>query len=265
MPADEGLSWRKIVVATVVAFFAALGTYAFTVTRDTFERTIVIEDPFPPPEPLSARLLVEGPDPFGGAAFVTSPLVTDPDRTIDDLTREDAIYPAYRQKLGQWSDIATAFHAVRIELRTPLETPVVVTDIVPRILERTEPKHGWYLAEGGCGIGFNAIRKAVVDFDLATPVVDFSSPADGESGTFTLTEDHVEVFEITAWTRDHYVEWVYDFHYTTSEDTGVLTVDRLGIPFKLSSEIGSRGFRPVNSADNPFRRMFHWDTGIESC
>ncbi len=264
MATDDRLSWRKIGVATVIAFFAALGTYAFTVTRDTFERTIIIEDPRSA-EPLSARLLVEGQRPFGTKFFVSSPLVIDPARMIDDLTREDAIYPTYREKLGRWSDIATAFHAVRIELRTPLATPVVITDIVPRILERTEPKQGWYIAEFGCGVGFAAIRTAAVDFDADEPVVDFSSPADGESGTFTLTEDHVELFEITASTRDHYVEWVYDFHYTTRDETGILTVDRLGTPFKLSSEIGSRGFRPSVDDGPPFRRVFQWDTGIDGC
>lgn len=246
--------WRQAAWVVATASLAAAGAYLFTLSRS------VVEDAVDGP-PLRVRVVGER-DFLTERPLVVSALVTDPARTVADLTADDVEAFGWYATTHGWSDVATAVHAIRLEFRTDEAGPVVIERIVPRLVARAAPKTGWFIARGGCGV--LPIRRAGLDLDAPTPTVTPRAADGARLAKLFVTRDEVEILQVEAVTERHYVEWVLDVEYSASSGTGSLRIDDDGAPFKLSSEVGSAAYR-LDWQTRSFERHPAWDDGIDMC
>jgi hypothetical protein len=132
------------------------------------------------------------------------------------------------------------------------------------LIERTAPLDGWYVASPGCG-GL-AVRTALVDLDARRPEVqlldDTGAPA--KNLTLFVTRTNIEAVEIQASTEKSMVDWNLELFYSGANGDGSVTVDDGGKPFRVTTESGSDGYRPVGATK--VKREHAWDAnGIAAC
>jgi hypothetical protein len=181
---------------------------------------------------------------------------------------------------AEWSTWAQAHHGVDgsrqivdLELRGRTDEPVTVTGIDVTVLERRAPVHGWYLARlvGGCGE--EALRLAEVDLDAPTPSVTYRSNGmarETQRLLLSVTRTDQEVVQLEANTDKSLVEWRADVSYSAADGTGSVPVNG-GKPFRVSTEIGSKGYEYEVPASGGYHyadvhRNHGWDRrGISVC
>ncbi|AVO36673.1 hypothetical protein [Pukyongiella litopenaei] len=254
MSEDAKPLWARAGWVIAAAFLAGLGGWIFTQTRDRVQASfegapLVLHVEHDTGEPMNPGL-------------VTSALVTGTEHRPEDITAAETENFGWRNRSRDWSDIATRTHAIRVEFRTSLAEPVVIRRIEPRILKRADPLAGWFIADGGCG-GM-ALRTAFVDFDAEAPKAMLSGFDDPDTEVFYVSRNEVEIVEFHAMTTSHYVEWVYDIHYTTPAGPQVTTIDNDGAPFRMSGEASSKAYT-FDYSTGSIIRYPDWDGGIVMC
>jgi hypothetical protein len=245
---------RKAIWAVAAAFLGGIGVWLFSKTQETVETALA-------GPPLSILVDYDDADPFF-PGLVTSALVIDASHSIAELSQEDVEGRHWRNRTWEWSDIATYYHLIRVEFRTPLDEQVIITSIEPRIIARAAPKAGWFVADGGCGA--MQVKTAYIDFDAENPRAELSGFEDPDQTLIYVTKNDAEVVEFFARTSEHYVEWVYELEFTTSQGKFSATIDHDGAPFKVSSERGSEAFT-FDRETKGFVRVPEWDDGIDMC
>jgi hypothetical protein len=236
------------------AVLAAFGTYLFGLSRAFIED--VVNGP-----PLAVRVIDER-DYLSDLTLVTSALVTDPTKTVADLPAAAVDDWGWYHAARAWSDVATARRSIRLEFRTDERGPVVIERVVPRIVRKAPPESGWFVATGGCGLV--PVRRGSLDLDAPVPKVDIRAADGGDLAKLYVASGDVEILQIDAYTRRHYVEWTLDVAFSAPDGRGTVTVDAGGEPFKISTEVGSRGYRPDWSSRR-LQRYPAWDDGIDMC
>jgi len=236
------------------AVLAAFGTYLFALTRS------LVED-VAGGAPLTVRVVDER-HYLEELPLVTSALVTDPAKTVADLPADAVAERGWYHAARAWSDVATARRSIRLEFRTDEPGAVVIERVVPRIVRREPPRSGWFVASGGCGLV--PVRRAGLDLDAPIPRVDIRAANGADLAKLSVDRGDVEILQIDAYTRRHYVEWTLDIEFSAPDGRGRMTVDAGGEPFKLSTEVGSRGYRPDWSTRS-LQRYPAWDDGIDMC
>jgi hypothetical protein len=227
---------RQIPVILITAFVAGIGGF-FANTATGYVRAW-LDGPA-----LRVRVL-NGALPAAELPVAISAMLTGDDAWIEDVVGSPDALDRWRERSFALSDVATSYHKIRVELRSPSEQPVLVESITPRLLTRADPLGGAFIADGGCGT--LQTRKILIDMDEATPSARLLETSGGVSETVLyVSSASVEVLDIMSYTDEHYVEWVLDVAYSGPFSNGVVTVDNAGEPFRLSSE---RGARPTPSA-----------------
>lgn len=241
--------------AILSAFGAAIGGFLFTSGQS------LVEDAMEGP-PLTARVLL-------ASEFqtdrnpVTSTLVPLDGPTPAELGADSVEGANWYRTTWDWSDVATLTHDIRLELRTTLPQQVLIESITPRILTRTEPTTGWYIADGGCGMMM--LRLGRINLDDPAPVLRMVNPFEEDTPSqIFVTDSDTEVLQIYATTRKHYVEWVLELAYSAPDGRGTITIDNNGEPFRLTSGIGSQVYVP-DWETKDFKRRPDWDNGIVMC
>ena len=152
-----------------------------------------------------------------------------------------------------------------LELRSRSDEPVTVTAIRVRDLRREPPLRGWYVAFPlGCGVA--PVRLATVDLDAPSPRFDYyendASPKTDRL-VLSVTRTDAELIQMLATTDDALVEWRAEIFYSSAEGQGSIVVGDGGKPFRVSTELGSTGYRyePGKAVREP-----RWDKkGISAC
>ena len=241
--------------AILSVFGAAIGGFLFKSGQT------LVEDALDGP-PLTARVLL-------ASEFqtdrnpVTSTLVPLDGPTPADLGPDSVENTNWYRSTWDCSDVATLTHDIRLELRTSLPQQVLIESITARVLKRTDPTTGWYIAEGGCGMMM--LRLGRINLDDAAPELRMVNPiAEDSPSQMFVTNSDTEVLQIYATTRKHYVEWVLDLSYSAPEGRGTITIDNNGEPFRLTSGIGSQVYVP-DWQTKTFVRRPDWDYGIIMC
>ncbi len=181
--------------------------------------------------------------------------------TENSPTEVDAGLPIPEEILGygEWADWAAAgpgassgTSVVNITVQGRDAAEVILTDVRVRVLERREPIAGTQLSRD-CG-DEGAARWLDVDLDRNPPTVShgeagYSEPPAGAPAwsitpirfPYEVSALDAELFTVRATTEQYDVDWVVDVHWTTGAESGVITVDNGGRPFRTSS--------PVNALD----------------
>lgn len=255
MSDDSKPLWARASWVIAAAFLAGLGGWIFTQTRDRVQASFE-------GSPLVLHIEYDTGEPMNPGLF-TSALVTGTEHRPEDITTVETENLGWRSRTRDWSDVAAHSHAIRVEFRTSLSEPVVVRRIEPRILKRSDPLEGWFIADSG-GCGGMALRSAFVDFDAEAPKVMLSGFDNPDTEVFYVSRNEVEIVEFHAMTTAHYIEWVYDIHYTTPAGPQVATIDHNGAPFRLSGEANSKAYI-YNYSTRSIVRYPDWDGGIIIC
>jgi len=277
-PEDEGGNRRRRLFATrgqkvaaVVggAFLATIGaaiaTWAIAVGQSTTKK--VLGDHH---APLTVRVL---PRDALVDTLVVSPYFVVPRARVPSPT---AVSAYQLQMIGENAAESTAWaerhgavdgspEIVNLELRGKSDEPVTVTGIKITVLARQPRVKGWFVASAnGCGV--QPVRLALVDLDAAVPRADYyesdSSPK-AERLALYVTRTNPELIQLTARTRSALVAWKAAISYSGPDGEGSLTVDENGEPFRVSTEIGSKGYR--YEGHGKVRREPYWDRGISVC
>jgi hypothetical protein len=155
---------------------------------------------------------------------------------------------------------------IMLELRSKSDEPVTVTAIKVRDLRREPPAHGWYVAFPiGCGVA--QVRLANVDLDAPSPRFEyFENDASPKTDrlVLTVTRTDAELVQMSATTRDALVEWRAEIFYSSPDGQGSIVVGDGGKPFRVSTELGSDGYR-YDFANRRAVREPAWDRGISAC
>jgi hypothetical protein len=162
--------------------------------------------------------------------------------------------------------VAGSPQVIRLELRGKSDEPVTVTNIRVNIVSRTSPIKGWYIASPACGA--DVVRVANIDLDRpAHPVVYTNGSAIAKRLALFVTRTDSEQIELQASTRRSTVAWKAVVFYSGPDGDGTAPVDDSGKPFRVTSEIGSRGYRPdfTNFEQPTVRREHRWDKGLGAC
>jgi hypothetical protein len=165
--------------------------------------------------------------------------------------------------------VAGSPQVIRLRLQGTDDRPVTVNGIHAVVMKRTPPVKGWYVAVlPGCGE--EPVRVATIDLDRpAQPVVYDVFAAPPKHFTLSVTRTDIEVIQLHAVTRAA-VTWKARIDYSAADGDGSITVDDGGQPFRVSTEVPSRGYE-VDYAAAPQRtadlvRQHRWDgKGITTC
>lgn len=124
--------------------------------------------------------------------------------------------------------IALGSQSMRVSLRGLVESPVIVTHIRPVVLERSEPKSGWYIVPGfGGGL---PVHTFIADLDAKPPVARICYlDGDGEyqlqeAYAFKVSHTDVEYLEVQAFTTTGFVRWGLDIDYDEQGQHGTLCI-----------------------------------------
>jgi hypothetical protein len=153
---------------------------------------------------------------------------------------------------------------IMLELRSRSDQPVTVTAIKVRDLRKEPPVRGWYVAFPlGCGVA--QVRLANVDLDAPSPRFEYyendASPKTDRL-VLTVTRTDPELVQMSARTRDALVEWRAEVFYSSADGQGSVVVGDGGKPFRVSTELGSDGYRYESGKAI---REPAWDKGISAC
>jgi hypothetical protein len=173
--------------------------------------------------PLRTSLSLSGMNPFASPqVFLVPEGVARPEGAPG--TRGSRERNEWLEEVG----VPLGWQTARVILRGQASSPVVITDLVPVVLDSSPPLDGWFVApELGGG---TEIRRFVVDLDEQTPrALLVLPPSDGqarllESCSFTVSDTDIEHFEVTAFTTSRSYSWGIDVAYDDEGTQGVLQV-----------------------------------------
>ena len=155
---------------------------------------------------------------------------------------------------------------IMLELRSKSDEPVTVTAIKVRDLRRKPPLRGWYVAfVPGCGVA--PVRLANVDLDAPSPRFEYyESDASPKTDRLVLsvTRTDAELVQMSAMTDDALVEWRAEIFSSSADGQGSIVVGDGDKPFRVSTEIGSNGYRYDFGTRRAVREPA-WDKGISAC
>lgn len=254
----------------ITAIITGLGSLVVALASKPLEKQIdaLLEDP-----PLTVRVI--GPSEYIPKANpITSALVPDTLAKIEDLPNLKPEPEIWYRDSFTLSDIGAEQLMVRLEFRTPSAGQVIIERIEVDIVERSAPKVGWYIGEGGCGMAM--VNSAVLDLDK-TPVAlsRWAQTVYREDGTieqrqapdgayFFVTNTDTEILELDAYSRKDYVAFRLIVHYSAPNGAGQVVVDNNGLPFQISAVSNARAYRP-DWPNQTLRRNPGWDGGINMC
>jgi hypothetical protein len=182
-------------------------------------------------------------------------------RPPDQVDVSELVSPAAAPRHG-WTDwaagadgaAAAAYGAggrVQLSIQGRTETQVVLTDMKVRVVERNKPMTGTLL-HMPCGDQW-AFRWMDVDLDAEPPKsvptnaldpgAKIGGVADFESKPirfpYRVAESDAETFMFNAKTVNCDCRWVVDVHWSSAGESGVLTVDDHGKPFRTTSDMNA--------------------------
>lgn len=254
----------------ITAIITGLGSLVVMLASKPLETKV--DDLLEGPQ-LTVRVI--GPDQYVPQANpITSALVPDTVAKFDDMPRLGAEPAHWYQDSYTLSDIGAEQLMFRLEFRTPSTGQVIIERIDVDVVERSAPKVGWYIGTGGCGMAM--MNSAVLDLD-ATPVAlsNWTRTIQREDGTvvsqdapdnayFFVTNTDVELLSLDVYTREAYVAFRLNVHYSGPDGTGHVVVDNSGLPFQVSAVSNARAYQPDWPNDTLVRNP-RWDGGINMC
>jgi hypothetical protein len=129
---------------------------------------------------------------------------------------------------------------LRLVIRGRSEAPVTLHRLEVEIVARRPPLAGTLLTYTGQGAG-QEVRHFKIDLDEQSPSVAYvGGKATAEIPfPYRVSRTELEVFDIFAFTLQHYVEWRLRLTYTDDEGEGTLVIDDDGQPFQTTASGGS--------------------------
>lgn len=249
---QRGVPWRNAAwIAGVATLITALGTLTANV--------VGLFDGGPDPTPSPTQSVSASPTPSashpGGLAAVS-------DGTLDvavslapaDDPRAGEAYafppnaispttwPNQMLEIGPFArshgGAAAGSGVVELVLRTRQSQPLVVTRILPRVVEARTLGPIDYVAKNAYGCGVMPVREAEADFDAQPPTVVYR-PGDEEnretdSLILSVSQDEPEIITVTARTTTHDVRWEIVLTYESGSTTKDLVVRANGEPFVVT-------------------------------
>jgi hypothetical protein len=188
-------------------------------------------DPLHNPEFIVQRSIAEvGPPPNGG--------------------EEQGRY-SWAKEMGGVDALATV---LRLVIRGRGEAPVTLHGLEVEIVERRAPLAGTLLTYDGQGAG-QAVRFFEIGLDEEPPAVTYVGDDATEEAPFPyrVSQSELEVFDLYAFTLQHYVEWRLRLAYTDDEGSETIVIDDHGEPFQTTAHGGSD---PL-----PGQHSYYWRDG----
>lgn len=256
-------NYRAIAAAIAIAFLGGIGAYLATRTTNSIENKLA-------GPPLVVRVLMPGDfrtggglQPYSVTPSTDSTSVKNALRELhfvnagvpDVISKQDSLNEWSRARGGAWGSP----QRLRIELRSRTKEPVTIQGFEVHVVRRKPALAGWYAATAECGPA--QVRQARIYLDSNPPQVRFAangfSPEQSQL-TLTVTDTDIELLDLSAITRTGDVEWTAEVRYSGPEGPGRMKIDQDGRPFRVTSEVGSKGYSNYGSR---LERRAEWDSG----
>ena len=147
----------------------------------------------------------------------------------------------------------------QIEVRGRFEEPIVLDGIRVKVLRRRQPLSGTYV--GFAGGDLVDIRYVRVDLDTRPPTITNGSgfiKGKGEwSFPLQVSRTDLEVFSIVATTDKCDCSWVAKLNYHLGNESGTITIDRNGHPFRTTATNRAKWFCPWYQGGTSFGFFKH--------
>jgi len=260
-----GTRAKKVRAFIVGAIVLGVGTWITNLTTDLFHSTT--ERIFAGPA-LSVRVVPAGEffpnHPYAPYYVVDDQEVPGPtaltDASAKGLLNED---PKGVAGVG----VAGSPEIVRLELRAKSDEPVILEAIRVNVIKTASRVSGWFVAKPACGV--QPVRVVDVDLDASPPAIGYVDPSGRPSRTLALRigRTEPEVLELQASTVKSTVDWTAELLFSGPDGADSVQIDDGGDPFRVTTPIGSKGYRPRPSGSGgvSFQREPAWDHGIQAC
>ena len=135
---------------------------------------------------------------------------------------------------------------VEIVVTAKREQPVILQDLVVRVVQRSPPMTGTHVTYGPGGEGV-FVRWLKVDLDRQPAAIvssvderpevllEGTEPSNPITFPYRVTSTEPEVFHLTATTRSCFCEWVAELRWVAGGDEGRVVIDDEGRPFRTTS------------------------------
>jgi hypothetical protein len=186
---------------------------------------------------------------LSGAEPVNVELQTDPAAidTFSDLN-QSAVVPGEGEVAGALEEDCWTFHetvtraggvpagSTRLRLTLTGQEPdgLLISGMRARVLLRAGPLQGKRIGCLGTIGGLAEVRPIRINLDDPSPIARFDRGKGYAPLTFTLAEDEIEIFDISAATESCYCEWVLDIDLLVGGKRQTITVSDDGEPFRTT-------------------------------
>ena len=234
-------------VATVVLALVVVAAAAYVV------KTRLLDDDKssgPTAPPISVRVLEPGSfsadHPYAPYYVIPSKRFADPSK-LTHLARNNLLTkPASALSKGA---LTGSPQIVRLALRTTSTAPITVDAIHVEVRSQAKPLRGWYTALPSCML--TPVPRAKLYLDSKRAAVRYVA-ADGSSSralALHVTRAAPKTIELQASTTHHRVAWTATLSVRDEHGhSATLTIDDDGDPFRVTSAIDSRPYRPIYGA-----------------
>jgi hypothetical protein len=124
--------------------------------------------------------------------------------------------------------------AVQLVIRTKVDSPVIITSIVPQVVERLLTPQAGYAVKVHYGCGGEPIRAVFADFDAVPMSIKYDEGQGGElvdRMALSVTPDDPELVVVNGIAKKETVAWEILIRYDAPAGTGELVVDQRTEPF----------------------------------